>query len=299
MTSFAKVFNRSEVHALAEMVIQGKVISITDGFVPGTDGQFFGQCYEISTYNVVKAQEKSKIGKTIIFWTLDKDLTIKIGTEIEASLVFDEAPKDVSKRALMPFPSSKESVIELHSKKTVHSLFLEDVAVKISDLPAYFSYQASTAMSYRAPDIEKAARRWQDAASRFTYNIVSCNQAEGDCMRSHYLIAHTNYIPPKISGNSQPLARTDLGASFGSRLLIRFNTSYSWSLGGYDASGESYLPEPDEFDFFSVLLHEIGHGIGIGHLPDNPDAVMFPSFPSGETRRVLTIADINSVRALY
>ncbi len=54
------------------------------------------------------------------------------------------------------------------------------------------------------------------------------------------------------------------------------------------------------FDLQSVLLHEFGHCIGLGHVPDSALAVMSPSLaPGTRVRRQLTDDDIAGLLSLY
>lgn len=54
-------------------------------------------------------------------------------------------------------------------------------------------------------------------------------------------------------------------------------------------------------DFESVLVHELGHFLGLGHaLPDtDPFSVMLPTLKKGEKRRDLSNFDKEKIRSLY
>lgn len=59
------------------------------------------------------------------------------------------------------------------------------------------------------------------------------------------------------------------------------------------------LPVTGSADLPTLLLHEIGHALGLEHDTADPSAVMNERFEVGATRRSLASSDIESVRALY
>jgi hypothetical protein len=61
---------------------------------------------------------------------------------------------------------------------------------------------------------------------------------------------------------------------------------------GSDASGIG----SGQYDFETVVMHELGHALGLGHRTD-PNSVMFESLGTGVTRRGMTMADLNILEA--
>jgi hypothetical protein len=48
----------------------------------------------------------------------------------------------------------------------------------------------------------------------------------------------------------------------------------------------------NQYDFQTILTHEMGHALGLGHSV-NPDSVMFASLGTGNARRTMTVQDLN------
>jgi hypothetical protein len=47
-----------------------------------------------------------------------------------------------------------------------------------------------------------------------------------------------------------------------------------------------------QFDFETVVMHELGHVLGLGHSAD-PTSVMYATLGAGTANRNLTVADLN------
>lgn len=52
------------------------------------------------------------------------------------------------------------------------------------------------------------------------------------------------------------------------------------------------------FDYFSVVLHELGHSLGLGHSTD-VNAVMYPFIALNAANRILGVDDIAGITAIY
>ncbi|MBI4588258.1 MAG: matrixin family metalloprotease [Candidatus Rokubacteria bacterium] len=75
---------------------------------------------------------------------------------------------------------------------------------------------------------------------------------------------------------------------------MRFSNTFTW----YTGTG---TPASNQYDWWSVAAHEMGHCLGLAHEPDitTPKPVMYPTFAAGEVRRVLTSDDTAGRNAIY
>ena len=82
-------------------------------------------------------------------------------------------------------------------------------------------------------------------------------------------------------------------------LVFNTNTQYEYSDG--DALGS--LPDAGEWDFISVVLHEIGHVLGLHHFAagtgSNLMSASATSFQQGQTHRFIDTADLQGAIDLY
>ena len=65
-----------------------------------------------------------------------------------------------------------------------------------------------------------------------------------------------------------------------------FNSNYTWNY-------STAAPAANQWDFESVLSHELGHGIGLDHI-NNPTTLMFWSLPNGIVRRTISSDEIEA-----
>ena len=70
---------------------------------------------------------------------------------------------------------------------------------------------------------------------------------------------------------------------------VHMDRAETWTVGAFHQGNA---------DLLTVVLHEIGHALGLQHIPDNA-AVMFRRFPLNATKRTLTATDIAAIRGLY
>jgi hypothetical protein len=68
---------------------------------------------------------------------------------------------------------------------------------------------------------------------------------------------------------------------------LTFVQGWDW----YAGADPTAVP-PDQYDFQTVVTHELGHALGLGHSSD-PSSVMYSTLDTGEARRTMTVQDLN------
>jgi hypothetical protein len=94
------------------------------------------------------------------------------------------------------------------------------------------------------------------------------------------------------AGGSRPLATTVVFYMNNTIVEadVKINDAYTW-----DATGRL---APTAFDLQSVLLHEMGHWLGLGH-DDAAGAAMYDSIAMGTLKRTLAASDRTGIAAVY
>lgn len=79
---------------------------------------------------------------------------------------------------------------------------------------------------------------------------------------------------------------------------ITFYEFRSQSLTQVEISIRESIISNEKIDKFSVMLHELGHSIGLGHDATNIDSIMYEKLGENESARTLAPIDIERVRTI-
>lgn len=143
-------------------------------------------------------------------------------------------------------------------------------------------------------------QRTKDGAAMWNYSEFNFTFGTDECLSEGEF--------PESNGVNQ----VDFGGELGSGVLataawfydadtgdilecdIRFSNAFNW----YTGTG---TPPGNQWDWWSVAAHEMGHCLGLGHESGvtSPRPVMFPSIAGGEVRRNPTPDDIAGRAAIY
>lgn len=135
--------------------------------------------------------------------------------------------------------------------------------------------------------ILRAATTWNNACARFRFSsggtTSSCNAPSYDqvnCIR-------WGILANGVLATTTWWYNTTTGDIFEADCV--FNDNYTWSTAATTPS--------TEYDVETVMLHEFGHYLSLGH--STAPAIMQPTVSSGTQRRTLTDDDIKGIRAIY
>lgn len=148
-------------------------------------------------------------------------------------------------------------------------------------------------------DIMRALRHWR-LTSKLRFLIqIAANEQEADLVIQMTDVppSTTNWIswkPSVLAVGHYPLA--NIGRIAGDIYVNAKN--YIWrSFTEIRRRGEPF--KGIWYDFFSMIIHELGHTFGLGHSPNEPKAIMYPTYHLMREPLVMPTDDVNGMVFLY
>ncbi|MSQ62059.1 MAG: matrixin family metalloprotease [Dehalococcoidia bacterium] len=143
--------------------------------------------------------------------------------------------------------------------------------------------------------LQRAMSVWSAATQRLAFEYAGTTTRTGiGCdvgTDGVNLIRFGRSLPNTVLGKTCTASRTSFAGSFIFEFDIEIADDGPW------ATGAAATPST-AFDLDSVVLHELGHAVGLGHSAENA-AVMYASITRGVQRRALTADDAAGIQALY
>jgi hypothetical protein len=141
--------------------------------------------------------------------------------------------------------------------------------------------------------IKDAAKVWEYPKFKFTFKASACSSGGQFPTDNGTNQIDFGALPvANAPGATKPFT-TDAKIT---ECDVRFNPGLNWHTGSGD-------PPSDKWDLRSAAVHELGHCLGLGDMPENPFSTDPPAMEAtlgiGQKRRVLTQDDKNGRAAIY
>ena len=140
--------------------------------------------------------------------------------------------------------------------------------------------------------IKDGAAAWDYARFQFTFDNQAClsNGVFGTLNGVNQI--DFGFLPPGVLANTVSFFFTNAPDQT-VECDMRFNSVVHW----YTGTG---TPAADQFDWWSVATHEMGHCLGLAHEDSvTPPPVMRTALPIGTVQRQLTADDVAGRSAIY
>lgn len=133
--------------------------------------------------------------------------------------------------------------------------------------------------------MSSAAKAWESAGK----GVLAQKSTYTNAMTSYPVKDGYNNIT-RISTTKDYLAECSWWTSSNkiTEADINFSTSYTIVTN----------PNSSQYDMQTIMTHEIGHALGLGH-SDDTSAVMKPTFGGGEKLRTINSDDIDGIKEIY
>ena len=145
--------------------------------------------------------------------------------------------------------------------------------------------------SGEAAAVQKAATTWSNAGAKFTFSYGGTTTSSGLPVNdgTNGIWWSSTYFPEGDTTLAETTYWYNPTTGDISEVDCVFNDNKTWSTAATTL--------PGQFDVETVMLHELGHYLSLGH--SAPPAVMQPTTPAGTQRRTLTADDIAGIIAIY
>ncbi|MFO0968637.1 MAG: Ig-like domain repeat protein [Gemmataceae bacterium] len=144
------------------------------------------------------------------------------------------------------------------------------------DLVVYLDNEAGAFTPEEIARIEDAISVINVVINPFNVHIIEVGAADRDLATLVIHSAETSAVGGALDGV--------LGCEGAG--LITVVQGWNWYAGA-----DTNAVGPDQFDFETIVMHELGHALGLGHSEDT-SSVMYATLATGEARRSLTVADL-------
>ncbi|MEQ1830825.1 MAG: matrixin family metalloprotease [Pirellula sp.] len=311
---WSRSISLTEVHSDADIVVEGEVAYVYSDRIPGLDKRDSDIGVHHLLKDDVKVVTSNHLGRRLWdsmssygFWTYRGHTSLKIGDRVRIALLWHQNADFIP--VFFPYPGA-ESVTDLRGDKI--SMFLTVDNGHILDMPLRYGvifgqFDPYPDIWYRlfgifgsVPDTDLSYGVWRQAwpgNPQVTYRPVQ-HILGLPTPSYHYSVTFGRIAPFQTRPFGRVMVDTlayttwPVPSSANNSGRLVFNQDVNWSLNG---SG----PQSEQYDFVSVMAHEMGHTLGVGHLNSSSSNVMYESISNGETKRTLRSPDINAMTNIY
>lgn len=301
-------YSRKEAEEMSLVTLEGRIKHQYTNYIPGVKPLMPGDHWLLENPKLVTVGCVSReIGADSVllsvgFWTIRGTADINVGDNIRVSLI-PHANAD-GFLTLMPVPVSRFALISADTGEPIGHCSSRPRSGAQDQYPYTWTFFPLSSDGWVDVDAWLAIRdiwlqAWPSAGPTVLFGFDDC--LLNPCPRTgrHFHdISWRDSLPPVATYASVPIVARDgpvaVTIGVGESGEVFFNRSFTFTSG-------NALPMPNsrQFDLVSVGAHEMGHGLGLGHLNSSRQNLMFDSFEPEEVRRTLQAPDIDAITNIY